>query len=115
MLWIFLFFISFSSLGLEVNIDGRLKPYMDDFLKLFDEYDIEYNEMLIAVKKVAVLDTLRTSPTSSTLGLLKRCKSKKLILATRYTSRVYYIQNFPTIICTHQGKRVGSTIPEFTI
>lgn len=65
-------------MGQEVHIDGHLKPYLDDFFKLCDEYDIEYNEKLFALKKVAVVETLRTSPNGSTLGMLQRDENNKV-------------------------------------
>jgi len=72
LLWILSLFISYSSFSQEVSIDGRLKPYLDDFFELCDEYGIEYNDKFFALKKVAVVDTLHTSPHGSTLGMLQR-------------------------------------------
>lgn len=76
--WILLFFISHSSLGQEVHIDGRLKPYLDNFFELCNEYGIEYNDKLFALNKIAVVDTLRTSPNGSTLGMLQRDANDKV-------------------------------------
>lgn len=78
LLWILLLFISHSSLGQEVRIDGRLKPYLDNFFELCTEYGIEYNDKFFALKKIAVVDTLRTSPTGSTLGMLQRDANYKV-------------------------------------
>ena len=64
--------ISFTMSAQEVNIDGRLKPYLDDFFELCKSYNIEYNDKLFALENIAVVDTLQTSPKGSTLGMLQR-------------------------------------------
>ena len=56
----------------EVSIDGRLKPYLDNFFELCKEYNIDYNKKLFALKKIAIVDTLNTSSNGSTLGMLQR-------------------------------------------
>ena len=70
--------IVYSSVAQEVHIDGRLKPHLDDFFKLCKEYDIEYNEKLFELKKIAVVETLQTSSNGSTLGMLQRDEFNKV-------------------------------------
>jgi hypothetical protein len=65
-------FISFTISAQEVKIDGRLQPYLDDFLELCQSYEIEYNDKLFALKNIAIVDTLQTSQKASTLGMLQR-------------------------------------------
>lgn len=65
-------FISFSLSAQEVKIDARLKPYLDDFFELCKSYHIEYNDKLLALKNIAIVDTLQTSQKASTLGMLQR-------------------------------------------
>ena len=77
---LFIFFISiiFTSNSQEVSIDGRLKPYLDNFFELCDDYNIEYNDKLFALKKIAIVDTLTTSSNGSTLGMLQRDDDHKV-------------------------------------
>lgn len=62
----------------EVSIDGRLKPHLDNFFELCKVYNIEYNEKLFALKKIAVVDNLDTSSQGSTLGMLQRDEHQKV-------------------------------------
>lgn len=74
---LFLFIIKPSS-AQEVSIDGRLKPYLDNFFDLCKEYDIDYNDKLFELKKIAIVNTLDTSAHGSTLGMLQRDEHKKV-------------------------------------
>lgn len=67
-----------SASAQEVNIDGRLKPYLDDFFAMCDAYNIEYHDKFFDLKKIAVVDTLKTSPNGSTLGMLQRDENHKV-------------------------------------
>ncbi len=62
----------------EVKIDGRLKPYLDDFFQLCEKYNIEYKEKLVSLKKIAVVEDLKTSAEGSILGMLQRDENKKV-------------------------------------
>ncbi len=77
---LFILFLFFSNpiTSQEVSIDGRLKPYLDNFFELCDQYDISYNEKLFVLKKIAIVDTLNTSSHGSTLGMLQRDKYQKV-------------------------------------
>ena len=70
--------IVFNSDAQEVHIDGRLKPLLDDFFELCKEYDIEYNDKLFALKKIAVVESLQTTPQGITLGMLQRDEFNKV-------------------------------------
>ena len=65
-------FLSFTLSAQEVKIDGRLKPYLDDFFDLCKSYNIEYYNKLFSLKNIAVVDTLETSSNAATLGMLQR-------------------------------------------
>lgn len=67
-------FLSVSTIvkAQEVSIDGRLKPFLDDFFKVCDQYGIEYQEKLFKLKRIGVVEDLHTSPHGSTLGMLQR-------------------------------------------
>ena len=67
-----LFFAFFSVNAQEVSIDGRLKPYLDDFFELCKEYNIDYHENLFKLKKIAIVEDLQTGPNGSTLGMVQR-------------------------------------------
>ncbi|RMA58883.1 hypothetical protein [Ulvibacter antarcticus] len=67
-----------SSNAQQVNIDGRLKPLLDNFFELCKSYNIEYNDKLFALKKIAVVDDLNTSQRGSTLGMLQRDEFKNV-------------------------------------
>ncbi|GEQ86188.1 hypothetical protein ULMS_16960 [Patiriisocius marinistellae] len=66
----------FASIGNAQNtsIDGRLKPLLEDFFKQCDNYGIAYHEKLFKLKKIAVVEDLKTSPNGSILGMLQRDK-----------------------------------------
>jgi hypothetical protein len=68
----------FTSSAQEVSIDGRLRPLLHDFFELCKKYDIEYNEKLFNLKKIAVVETLQTSANGSTLGMLQRDQNRKV-------------------------------------
>lgn len=56
----------------EVSIDGRLKPLLDEFFTMCDEYQIAYHDKLFNLKKIAVVEDLKTSPNGSVLGMVQR-------------------------------------------
>lgn len=65
-------FSIFNTNAQEVSIDGRLKPLLDNFFELCDNYGIEYHEKLFALKKIAIVEDLKTSPNGSVLGMVQR-------------------------------------------
>lgn len=62
----------------NVQIDGRLKPYLDQFFDYCKKYNIEYHDKLFKLKKIDVVDTLHISERGSTLGMLTRDKNNKV-------------------------------------
>ena len=56
----------------EISIDGRLKPLLDDFFSYCDAYQIDYYDKLFNLKKIAVVEDLKTSPSGSVLGMVQR-------------------------------------------
>ena len=72
-------FFAFSPINAqEVHIDGRLKPYLDDFFKICESYNIPYQEKLFELKNIAIVDTLEVSQQGSTLGMLQRDENHKV-------------------------------------
>lgn len=69
---------SFTTTAQEVSIDGRLKPHLDAFFEMCKTYNIEYNDKLFALKRIAVVETLQTSSEGSTLGMLQRDSEKNV-------------------------------------
>tara|TARA_R110002124_G_scaffold138798_1_gene302857 strand:- start:85832 stop:86359 length:528 start_codon:yes stop_codon:yes gene_type:complete len=78
LLVIIFFFVSNTTLAQGVRIDGRLKPYLDDFFELCDKYEIDYIDKLVSLKKIAVVENLKTSSEGSILGRLERDENKKV-------------------------------------
>jgi len=74
LLLLFVLCLSISTIAKaqEVSIDGRLKPFLDDFFKICDRYGIEYQEKLFKLKRIGIVEDLHTSPHGSTLGMLQR-------------------------------------------
>jgi hypothetical protein len=68
----------FTTTSQEVNIDGRLKPLLDDFFKLCKEYGIEYQEKFFALKEIDIVNDLYASENSATLGMLRRDNNGKV-------------------------------------
>jgi len=64
--------LSFTISAQEVNIDDRLKPYIDNFFEICTFYNIEYQNKLLNLKNIAIVDTLETSSKAATLGMLQR-------------------------------------------
>jgi|GEM_PF-1128759 len=62
----------------SVYIDGRLKPFLDDFFEYCKKYDIDTHEKLFKLKKIAIVDTLHLGPKASTLGMLTRDADNKV-------------------------------------
>lgn len=62
----------------ELKTDGLIQPYLNDFLKLCDNYGIDYHEKLFKLKEVAIVDTLQVSRTGGTLGLQVRNENKEV-------------------------------------
>lgn len=56
----------------QTSIDGRLQPLLEDFFKQCDRYGIPYHAKLFQLKKIAVVENLKTSPTGMVLGMLQR-------------------------------------------
>ena len=67
-----LFFAFCTANAQDVSIDGRLKPYLDDFFALCKEYNIDYHENLFKLKKIAIVEDLQTGPEGSILGMVQR-------------------------------------------
>ncbi|WP_299887753.1 hypothetical protein [uncultured Lacinutrix sp.] len=55
-----------------LKTDGLVQPFLDDFLKLCKEYDIEYSDKLFKLKEIAIVDSLQMSSKGGTLGMLVR-------------------------------------------
>jgi len=68
----FLFFTFIAGTAQSVSIDGRLKPYLDDFFAICNQYNIEYKDKLLLLKNIDIVETLPTSVEGSTLGMLQR-------------------------------------------
>jgi len=64
--------------GNELHVDGLVQPFLDDFLKFCDTYNIEYHEKLFKLKEIAVVDTIGITPNGGTLGMLVRNKNKEV-------------------------------------
>ncbi len=62
----------------DVQIDGRLKPHLDNFFDYCKEYKIDYYDKLFELKNIDVVDTLHLSPQASTLGMLTRDKNNNV-------------------------------------
>lgn len=78
--FVFLFFVFSATLlnAQAVSIDGRLKPLLDNFFEICDEYDIDYHEKLFKLKKIAIVEDLKTSSTGSVLGMVKRNEQNEI-------------------------------------
>lgn len=74
---IFILFFN-ASQAQQTSIDGRLKPYLDDFFELCDSYGIPYHEKLFKLKKIAIVEELYTSPNGSVLGVLQRDENNEV-------------------------------------
>jgi len=70
--------LSFTISAQEVNIDDRLKPYLNDFFELCKSYNIEYRNKLLNLKNIVVVDTLETTSKAATLGMLQRDKAQNV-------------------------------------
>jgi hypothetical protein len=68
----------FTTHSQEVNIDGRLKPLLDNFFDLCKEHGIEYQEKLFALKKIDIVNDLHTTENGATLGMLRRDANGKV-------------------------------------
>lgn len=64
--------VTIFSFSQEVSIDGRLKPLLEDFFEQCDSYGIDYHEKLFKLKKIAVVEDLKTGPDGSILGMVQR-------------------------------------------
>lgn len=62
----------------DVKIDGRLKPFLDEFFKACEKYDIDYHDKLFKLKNIAIVDTLHTTPEGSTLGMVTRDSNNEI-------------------------------------
>jgi hypothetical protein len=60
----------------ELHVDGLVQPFLDDFLKFCDTYNIEYHEKLFKLKEIAVVDSIGITPNGGTLGMLVRNENK---------------------------------------
>ena len=67
-----------NSFAQDVSIDGRLKPFLDDFFEYCKKYDIDTHEKLFKLKRIAIVDTLHLGPKASTLGMLTRDSEGKV-------------------------------------
>ena len=72
------FVFALSANAQEVQIDERLKPYLDNFFEICKEYNIDYREKLLKLKNIAIVDTLPVSQHGSTLGMLQRDNNHKV-------------------------------------
>lgn len=76
-----LLFFLFATGGVaqnNVHIDGRLKPYLDNFFDYCKTYKIEVYDKLFELKNIDIVDTLHIAPEGSTLGMLTRDKDNKV-------------------------------------
>jgi len=58
-----------------LKTDGVIQPFLDDFLKLCEQYNIDYHDKLFKLKEIVLVDTLQVSPNGGTLGMLVRGKN----------------------------------------
>lgn len=56
----------------SVDIDGRLQPLLDEFLKVCETYDIDYHEKLFQLKKIDISNTLPLDENNTVLGMVTR-------------------------------------------
>lgn len=56
----------------SVDIDGRLQPLLDEFLKVCETYDIDYHEKLFQLKKIDISNTLPLEEKNTVLGMVTR-------------------------------------------
>jgi hypothetical protein len=71
LLLLFIFSVSFSN-AQEVSIDGRLKPLLFSFFEYCDSYGIDYHEKLFKLKRIAIVEDLKTTSEGSILGMVQR-------------------------------------------
>lgn len=72
-----LFSISITAQN-RVQIDGRLKPHLDNFFEYCKKYKIDYHDKLFKLKNIDIVDTLHVSPKASTLGMVTRDKNNEI-------------------------------------
>jgi len=65
-------FTALPVMAQDVQIDGRLQPYLQDFFKICDAYGIDYHEKLFKLESIDIVNTLTVSENSTTLGMLRR-------------------------------------------
>ena len=79
MIWGTLLFSFFSVSAQNVSIDGRLQPLLNEFFELCKTYDIDYHDKLFQLESIDVVNTLTVSEKGSTLGMLRRDATGKVV------------------------------------
>ncbi len=61
-----------------LKTDGLIQPHLDEFLKQCKKYNIDFSDKLFNLKEIAIVDTLKVSPSGGTLGMLVRNKEREV-------------------------------------
>lgn len=56
----------------DLQVDSRLRPYLQDFIKSCKDYDIPYRDKLLRLERIAIVSSLPVSEQDATLGMLRR-------------------------------------------
>lgn len=103
----------------NVQIDGRLQPFLKQFFAECEKYNIDYHEKLFKLKNIDVVDTLYVSSEGSTLGMLTRDKNNKvenivvnyiamidqeILKVVAFHEFAHYFLDYTTHICDDCGK-----------
>ncbi len=77
----FLFFAItvWTSSAQDIVVDDRLQPLLDEFLKICNKYDIDYDEKLSKLESIDIVDTLPTQEHGTTLGMLRRDSNGEVV------------------------------------
>lgn len=68
----FVFVLAGPLLGQNLRVDSRLRPILDDFLNYCKVYQIDFEEKLLALERIDIVDDLDDSSSATTLGMLQR-------------------------------------------
>lgn len=56
----------------SIDIDGRIQPYLEDFLSYCDAYGIEYQDKLFQLKSIKIVNDLPLKESNTVLGKVLR-------------------------------------------
>lgn len=108
-----------SGTAQNVQIDGRLQPYLKQFFAECKKYNIDYHDKLFKLKNIDVVDTLYVSSAGSTLGMLTRDENnnvenivvnyiamldQEILKVVAFHEFAHYFLEYSTHICDDCGK-----------